>query len=340
MLALLDLLREHFETDRDKILAAVERSAGTLPPEAKDKGALETLRAELVRTVSLAGTELNETEAKVSAIVRALPAGESKQILSALFTVQAERADSIAGVRSILAMMPVGDPLRRQLELFLDEGMTDVTLYRQRLSTWFDQGMDRLSGVYKRRAQLISVVFGILIAFAVGVDSWGVANALMRDGALRQATVAAAMEAVKTAPTPSASPAPLPAPSSAPEEKGSQPPNKTDASQLPKPSDAPDPHVAIARMANAINQIDALKLPIGWDYLDAGARAARKEKPSSPLFCSYWLLRILGMAFTGLAVALGAPFWFDMLSKLINLRSAGPAPTTTTKASDPATAGK
>jgi hypothetical protein len=39
-----------------------------------------------------------------------------------------------------------------------------------------------------------------------------------------------------------------------------------------------------------------------------------------------WLLKIVGLAITTLAVSLGAPFWFDVLKNLANMRNAGPAP--------------
>ena len=36
-----------------------------------------------------------------------------------------------------------------------------------------------------------------------------------------------------------------------------------------------------------------------------------------------FLLKILGLLFTGLAAAQGAPFWFDILKKIINVRGTG-----------------
>ena len=39
-----------------------------------------------------------------------------------------------------------------------------------------------------------------------------------------------------------------------------------------------------------------------------------------------WLQKIIGLAITTLAVSLGAPFWFDILKNLANMRSTGPAP--------------
>jgi hypothetical protein len=39
-----------------------------------------------------------------------------------------------------------------------------------------------------------------------------------------------------------------------------------------------------------------------------------------------WILRLLGWTLTVFAISLGAPFWFDLLSKFMNIRSSGPPP--------------
>jgi hypothetical protein len=40
----------------------------------------------------------------------------------------------------------------------------------------------------------------------------------------------------------------------------------------------------------------------------------------------WWLLKFVGLAITALAISQGAPFWFDLLQKVVNLRLAGDAP--------------
>jgi hypothetical protein len=48
-----------------------------------------------------------------------------------------------------------------------------------------------------------------------------------------------------------------------------------------------------------------------------------------------WLLKVLGVLISGAAAAQGAPFWFDMLKRLINIRGSGPAPQPTPPAPQP-----
>lgn len=40
----------------------------------------------------------------------------------------------------------------------------------------------------------------------------------------------------------------------------------------------------------------------------------------------YLLIKIIGWLITALAISQGAPFWFDILNKAINLRSTGKPP--------------
>ena len=65
----------------------------------------------------------------------------------------------------------------------------DVTRLRDGVATWFDQTMDRLSGVYKRKLKIISFIVGFLLAIAVNADTITVANALWHDNVLRDQIV-------------------------------------------------------------------------------------------------------------------------------------------------------
>lgn len=69
-------------------------------------------------------------------------------------------------------------------------------------------------------------------------------------------------------------------------------------------------------VANLRAQLEMLNLPVGWD--DA--------RPLTSDNFGWWLKKVLGIVMTGLAVSQGAPFWFDLLNKITNLRSTGRPP--------------
>ena len=64
-------------------------------------------------------------------------------------------------------------------------------------------------------------------------------------------------------------------------------------------------------------QIDTLGLPIGW-VSNSSIPDDPRRFPDSPYG---WLLKIIGIFITALAVSQGAPFWFDLLNKFIVIRS-------------------
>src|SRR6266516_4055771 len=99
--------------------------------------------------------------------------------------------------------------------------------------------------------------------------------------------------------------------------------------------------------SDASTQLTNLKVPIGWCSGSAASGSTLQQVTSEPdadgdasehteVPCtpdrqlpsngSAWLLKISGLLITMIALSQGAPFWFDLLKKLVNLRLAGDAP--------------
>ena len=66
-------------------------------------------------------------------------------------------------------------------------------------------------------------------------------------------------------------------------------------------------------------------LPIGW-HLDAADWQLPKSSGEWGRRVLNAIIIIAGWLVTALALSLGAPFWFDLLTKFINIRGAGPKP--------------
>jgi hypothetical protein len=66
--------------------------------------------------------------------------------------------------------------------------------------------------------------------------------------------------------------------------------------------------------------VNEFGLPLGWSH------------DTSP-HNFFWegLGKVLGLLVTAFALTLGAPFWFDLLGKVSNLRGSGPPATTESK---------
>lgn len=155
------------------------------------------------------------------------------------------------------------------------EEAATAALYQaqKNIEIYFNESMERLSGTYKRRAQVF--IFGIALAISLllNVDSIVIANSLAINPTLRASMVTLA-EGYKQVPD-----------------------TTTDS---------------LATVTELRTQIDQLGLPIGWHGL--------------PTSAGLWILKFLGLLVTTFAVAQGAPFWFELLGKLLNVRMAGKKP--------------
>lgn len=168
--------------------------------------------------------------------------------------------------------------------------------YRKNVEGWFDKVMNQSSDWYKDNAQKWALVIGIALAILLNIDSVNIANTLWRDPAIRQALVAQAST--------------------------SQPDEGT-----PTVGEIPD-------------YFAALTLPIGWatvpaedpaacaSFVTADKRYAIKSGNECRLLVNVpkandfwgWVAKALGLLISGAAAMQGAPFWFDILKKLIGLR--------------------
>jgi hypothetical protein len=180
-----------------------------------------------------------------------------------------------------------------------------------RIESWFDDSMERLSGWYKMRAHTVVLAVALVVTALTNADTLMILSKLSSDASAR-AMVAAAAEGYlrHRAPT-------------------------------PEPSDPGPPTNEEARPPGnqAADTLASLPFDLGWsDGGDAAStdpkRAADRRRDLVATFrggVGVLLRKLLGLLLTACAVSLGAPFWFDLLNKIVNLRASGPAPGSSTK---------
>src|SRR5262249_34706780 len=88
--------------------------------------------------------------------------------------------------------------VKRVLLTLIDAAGNDVGQARANIETWFNAGMDRVSGWYKRRKQKVIVAIGIAIAILMNVSTITVAKSLWSNQTLRDSLAAAADKYVKS----------------------------------------------------------------------------------------------------------------------------------------------
>jgi hypothetical protein len=144
--------------------------------------------------------------------------------------------DSLSTLRSSLKNL--GNPqLQQALSALIDAAGNDMATVRANIEEWFNSSMDRVSGWYKRRSQLIVLVLGFVVAIAVNADSVIIAKRLSSDRALRESLVSAADAYAKANATASPSTAKPPT-SASPTNPGA---GASTGSATPTPTPTPTP---------------------------------------------------------------------------------------------------
>jgi hypothetical protein len=95
---------------------------------------------------------------------------------------------TIEGVRSAVANLPQG-AAREALLTLVSEAGNDLTKARRAIENWYNDGMDRVAGWYKRKTQLILVCLALVVTAATNMDTIAVVKALVNRPALRESTV-------------------------------------------------------------------------------------------------------------------------------------------------------
>ena len=73
-------------------------------------------------------------------------------------------------------------------------------------------------------------------------------------------------------------------------------------------------------------------MPLGWSTMEQFKKQVNPRDPAKTKVWD-WVLGIIKLIFGWLlsagAIAMGAPFWFDLLGKFMNVRNAGKVPEST-----------
>lgn len=173
----------------------------------------------------------------------------------------------------------------------------------QAVTGWYADFTTQVQHWYARRAQMASLVIALLVAFALKVDTIGLAQKFYTDTPARAAVVAMANKA------------------------GGQTDGTAGKCSVPADKDLnPD---MIGTCAQAVQQ--ALPMPLGWSAQDlSGPEAFAKG------VAGLGISGLVGIVISALAISLGARFWFDTLKSLVAIRTGGnpPAPETSSAKED------
>lgn len=226
---------------------------------------------------------------------------------------------ALARVRRGIAALGVISPevnqtlnaLLLNIEDYATEGERHLAKARQSVERWFNDSMDRVSGEFKRHSQWVALIIGLVLALLLNIDSIDLTLYLWREPAVRQVLAQNAGQF-----------------------------------ELPQEQLEADPTEALKEFRR---QFAGLSLPIGWGInesqglstMDANCQlfpngeqafgipvpwSNRCIAPPQATSQSNLLLKLVGLFLTALGARQGAPFWFDILKRVVNLRSTGANP--------------
>jgi hypothetical protein len=195
-------------------------------------------------------------------------------------------------VTAIVASLPPDSALRQKLGAIILGIEHDRAACVSAVEQWYDGTMDRVNGAYKRHTQTWLIALGMALAVVFNANLFLVTQRLWTSKDARDAVTATAqMYACK----------------------GDQ------------PCKLPDYETARSEIQSKLG--DQLPLGYDWRYVQHyWQTGADPEHGGARTIAGHWIFNFAGWLVTAIAVSLGAPFWFDLLNKLVNLRLAGLKP--------------
>lgn len=228
------------------------------------------------------------------------------------------------------------ETLQHLKDMFAD-ARQDSLIFKLKLEDWFDETMQRANGWYKKQTQVVLILIGFYVAFLFNVDTVAIYKILATDKEARKNLVQMAIDnkekyqaVMLTIDTSVAN----------------KIKNTKDTLVIQHMSDSllKETYKSISADAEKVNSILALGKP--WKdsckICDDSISIKKDQKFTercrfikaemdkawfrySPNQQGGWTT-FFGWLLTALAISLGAPFWFDLLNKFIQMRTAGARP--------------
>lgn len=194
--------------------------------------------------------------------------------------------------------VPINEETLSYLRALWADAQGDVNKFRAALEEWFDVTMERTTGWYKKHTQGVLLILGFLIAMVFNVDTIKLARVLSKDPQLREQVIRQADNYIKTH-------------------------NNQLNTKEKKAADSTLQGLwtqADSLLKNDIADVNKA-LAIGWECTSMKKHQNKCFHSEKVCIRSHLsIYSVIGWFITAFALSLGAPFWFDLLNKLMKLR--------------------
>ncbi|WP_343747234.1 hypothetical protein [Fluviicola sp.] len=242
------------------------------------------------------------------------------------------------------------------------ENKNHYDLLKSHIEKWYNDYMDRVSGWYKTKQRKKFIIAGFIVAIALNVDSLNLLKVLSMDGDLRTRLVASAEQTVDNMKRDSTAldnssnmmktvfierdnlqkSSAFQVDTTKVQELLCQF-NKLDSTRRVNNVTAMK---NIKKLDSTLALVSELNIPIGWSrssaplswFRSSGEKATILSSSQNPGLASYLNARnnhpdgwdifsyFVGIIISGISLSFGAPFWFDILAKFVNIRRSGKIP--------------
>jgi hypothetical protein len=165
---------------------------------------------------------------------------------------------------------------------------------RKSMEHWFDNSMGKLTELYKKETREVIFVVGFLLCVFLNLDTIMMVKTLYQNEALRSTVAAAAVE------------------------KSEQELRVPGGKKVTKTIITDTAKTLEKEVEDLREGLEQLGFPIGWKFGVTLAEDPRALPDDDDTL--NWIYKILGILITTVAISLGAPFWFDLLRKLVSFR--------------------
>lgn len=190
--------------------------------------------------------------------------------------------------------------------------VTEIDSFKAQIEGWFKNAMDRVSGVFRKKTLLFTVIFATFISIGLNIDSVVLMKYLYSNPQARQQLAA---NAAKTGSNPAFA--------VKYKNKTNSPLADTLLSMTYTLDSLKTDYInKQADILSAYSDINALSLPIGWNANEYKIFLHQNNYPDDRnARAKFVLSKFIGFLITILAMCLGAPFWFGLLSQIADVRS-------------------
>jgi len=189
------------------------------------------------------------------------------------------------------------DELRKVMNFLWRQSGGDAHLFQAKVEHWFEEVMVRAKEWFIDSTKWRLFFFGTVLAAALNADTIQIYKSLSANANLRDEVVKAADMFANSADT-------VLVYRNAPPKSGAA---AKDSTIILPAKDTTEARANFVKIKGMYDQTISSPLGLGWGQ-------------SKPENWWDWLSKIVGWLVTGVAVTMGAPFWFEMLKKLLSLK--------------------